>query len=42
MEPNILDLRQQRCPMALFIEKRHSFLFVFGVVLDIWLIVFCS
>jgi len=23
MEPNILDLRQQRCPMALLLAKRH-------------------
>jgi len=24
MEPNILDLRQQRCPMALLLAKRHA------------------
>ncbi|ELO1772923.1 sulfurtransferase TusA family protein [Vibrio fluvialis] len=24
MEPNILDLRQQRCPMALLLAKRHT------------------
>lgn len=24
MEPNILDLRQERCPMALLIAKRHT------------------
>lgn len=23
MEPNILDLRQQRCPMTLLLAKRH-------------------
>lgn len=24
MEPNILDLRQERCPMALLLAKRHT------------------
>ena len=24
MKPNILDLRQERCPMALLLAKRHS------------------
>lgn len=24
MEPNILDLRQERCPMALLLAKRHA------------------
>lgn len=24
MEPNILDLRQQRCPLALLLAKRHT------------------
>lgn len=37
MEPNILDLRQQRCPMALLLAKRHTVQLVLGEVLDIWL-----
>ncbi|EGA71075.1 hypothetical protein VISI1226_21739 [Vibrio sinaloensis DSM 21326] len=24
MEPNILDLRQERCPLALLLAKRHT------------------
>ena len=24
MEPNILDLRHQRCPLALLLAKRHT------------------
>ncbi|KJY81475.1 oxidoreductase [Vibrio galatheae] len=24
MEPNIFDLRQERCPMALLLAKRHT------------------
>ncbi len=30
MEPNILDLRQQRCPMTLLLAKRHIAQLVVG------------
>ncbi len=30
MEPNILDLRQQRCPMTLLLAKRHTAQLVTG------------
>ncbi|MDA0126938.1 sulfurtransferase TusA family protein [Vibrio sp. MarTm2] len=30
MEPNILDLRQERCPLALLLAKRHTNLLKVG------------
>lgn len=35
MEPNILDLRQQRCPMALLLAKRHTAQMKYGDELTI-------
>ncbi len=36
MTPNILDLRQERCPMALLLAKRHSVKLEVGQSLSIY------
>ncbi|MEZ9014112.1 sulfurtransferase TusA family protein [Vibrio splendidus] len=36
MTPNILDLRQDRCPMALLLAKRHSVKLEVGQSLSIY------
>ncbi|MCX2756839.1 sulfurtransferase TusA family protein [Vibrio sp. Sgm 22] len=36
MTPNILDLRQERCPMALLLAKRHSVKLEVGQTLSIY------
>ncbi|MEZ8575643.1 sulfurtransferase TusA family protein [Vibrio splendidus] len=36
MTPNILDLRQERCPMALLLAKRHSVKLEVGQALSIY------
>lgn len=35
MEPNILDLRQYRCPMTLLLTKRHTSLLAIGQTMTI-------
>ncbi|MGF1755663.1 sulfurtransferase TusA family protein [Vibrio makurazakiensis] len=37
MEPNILDLRTERCPMALLLAKRHTAKLEVGQSLDIYI-----
>lgn len=37
MEPNILDLRKERCPMALLLAKRHTKRLAPGEVCDIYI-----
>ncbi|MGD8108870.1 sulfurtransferase TusA family protein [Vibrio sp. TRT 21S02] len=38
MKPNILDLREERCPMALLLAKRHTKLLALGEVMQIWVV----
>jgi TusA-related sulfurtransferase len=37
MTPNILDLRQERCPIALLLAKRHSVKLEAGQSLSIYI-----
>jgi len=37
MKPNILDLRQERCPMALLLAKRHTARLEVGQSLSIYM-----
>ncbi len=36
MKPNILDLREERCPMALLLAKRHTKSLALNQSMHIW------